>query len=257
MSTLRCTHCLLLVVVLTFTVGCARQLDANLAQRFEQAQQTFDQAKSPADFLRAASLYQEIIDRGVTSGGLLYNQGNAFLRGGEKGRAIAAYRQALRYLPRDPYLQANLQYALGDSQPAAKPLPEQLLFWQNWLSYPSKFYLLAALTAVAVTLGSAALFATRRRLWARLAIAAALMAGVMAVSAGYDWYRFEQLQHGVVISESVTARKGNSERYEPVFTEPLTAGTEFTVLEQRGSWYQVQLSHGANAWLPANDVIVY
>ena len=46
---------------------------------------------------------------------VLYNQGNAWMRAGATGRALAAYRQAQRYRPRDPYLAANLQNALAAS----------------------------------------------------------------------------------------------------------------------------------------------
>ena len=91
-----------------------------LAQTFQAAQQAFDKAQTPDDFLRAASLYQEILDAGLVSGAVLYNQGNAFLRGGHRGRAIACYRQAQRYRPRDPWLDHNLRCALGPGYTAPK-----------------------------------------------------------------------------------------------------------------------------------------
>ena len=63
-------------------------------------------------------MYQAILDRGYVSGVVLYNQGNAFMRAGQRGRAVAAYRQARRYLGPDPFLEANLAYALGNQPPA-------------------------------------------------------------------------------------------------------------------------------------------
>ena len=95
-------------------VGCGRGVDFEAAHAFQQAQTAFDQAASPEDFLKVAGMYQSILDRGLVSGAVLYNQGNAMMRAGERGRAIAAYREATRYRPTDPYLQANLRYALGD-----------------------------------------------------------------------------------------------------------------------------------------------
>ena len=44
---------------------------------------------------------------------MYYNLGNAYFRAGEYGRAIAAYRKAKPYRPRDPYLEANLRQALS------------------------------------------------------------------------------------------------------------------------------------------------
>ena len=62
------------------------------------------------------------LDRGQISGAVLYNQGNAFMQAGQRGRAIAAYRQARRYLGPDLFLEANLAYALGN-QPAVGVAP--------------------------------------------------------------------------------------------------------------------------------------
>src|SRR3972149_3770731 len=93
--------------------GCTYSLDPSLAQKFQAAQAAFDRAAKPEDFVKVASMYQEMIDDGAVSGAMFYNQGNAWMRARQPGRAIAAYRQAQRYLPRNPYLQANLDYALG------------------------------------------------------------------------------------------------------------------------------------------------
>ena len=111
---------LLLTVLSAWTAGCARSPDMESAQQFQAAQATFDAAETPEDFLRAAGLYQAILDRGYQSGAVLYNQGNAFMRAGQRGRAIACYRQAQRYRPRDPYLDHNLRYALGSSTPTPR-----------------------------------------------------------------------------------------------------------------------------------------
>ena len=126
---------LLWLLCLGLLPGCGQPLDLDSARRFQEAEKVFSQAKSAEDFLKAAAMYQEILDRGQVSGAVLYNQGNAFMQAGQRGRAIAAYRQARRYLGPDPFLEANLAYALGN-QPAVRrrPLVEHLLFWQDWLS---------------------------------------------------------------------------------------------------------------------------
>ena len=73
---------------------------------------------------------------------------------------------------------------------------------------------------------------------------------ILAASAVYDWYRFERTEHGVVVQPEVVARKGNAESYDPAFTEPLKEGTEFRVLERRGTWLQIQLPGGIAGWVP-------
>lgn len=243
---------------LLLLAGCTRPIDSQASRTFLEAQTAFEQAASPEDFARPAAMYQEILDRGVVSGAVLYNQANSFMRAGQRGRAIAAYRRAARYRPRDPRLQANLSYALGgaDPRPRQRPLIETLLFWQNWLSYPEKYYLAALAVVVTLTLGLLRRFVWPR-LFRRLAIAAAAGTLVLIFSAAYDWYRFDYLVAGVVVQREVIARKGNAASYEPAFTEGLTEGTEFRLLERRGDWLLIRMPGDQEGWVQEETVQLY
>jgi tetratricopeptide (TPR) repeat protein len=238
--------------------GCARSVDPESLRAFQEAQKTFDAAATPDDFLKAAALYQGILDRGVVSGAVLYNQGNALMRAGQRGRAIAAYRQAQRYRPRDPYLDANLRYALGAVSPAERrrPVIEYLLFWQNWLGYTEKFILAGAVVAITLGLGLGAVFFSRRRL-KRLALAGAAVCLVAIFSAAYDWYRYDATTHGVTLPNEVVARKGNGTSYEPALSAALPEGTEFELLGRRGGWLLVRMAGGQEGWLPEEAVALY
>jgi len=247
----------LVALLIVLCAGCVGSVDLEALQTFQEAQTAFDNADSPEDFLRAAGLYQEILDRGIVSGAVLYNQGNAFMGAGRRGRAVAAYRQAMRYRPRDRNLQANLSSALGNqSSGQRRPLIETLLFWQDWLSYPEKFYLLAAAAAVTFAFGVLWLFVWPR-LFARLAIAAAGVTLLLAFSAGYDWYRFDYTVSGVIVQKEVVARKGNAAGYEPAFTKPLTEGTEFRLVERRGDWLLIRLQGAQEGWVEEETVVLY
>ena len=215
-------------------------------------------AESSEDYLEAAALYQEILDDGVVSGAVLYNQGNAYTRAGRRGRAIAAYRQARRYRPRDPYLEANLRYALGGEETAGRPRPviEYVLFWQDWLSYPAKFRLVGLLVGLTIALGLVALFVLRR-LFTVLAIAGAVVAVPFILSAAYDWYRCDYCVAGVIVEEEVAARKGDGTGYEPAFTEPLTRGTELRVIGRRGGWLSIRMPAGQEGWVPEEAAVTY
>ncbi len=247
-----------ILFVLLGCAGCSPSVDLEVARAFQEAQKTFDEADSPEDFLRAAGLYQSILDRGVVSGVVLYNQGNAYMRAGRRGRAIAAYRQAQRYRPRDPYLESNLSFALGTENPAGRrrPVVEYLLFWQDWLSYPEKARLTAAAAVVTFVLAVAGLF-WHRRLLTRLAIGVLALTLLLAFSTGYDWYRYDYVVHGVVVQDEVIARKGNAASYEPAFTEALTEGTEFRLVEARGDWLLIRLPGGQEGWVERGAVVVY
>ena len=59
---------------------------------------------------------------------------------------------------------------------------------------------------------------------------------------------------GVIVAESSVARKGDSTSYEQSFQDPLHAGTEFQLLEDRGNWLNIALADGRECWLPSADV---
>jgi uncharacterized membrane protein YphA (DoxX/SURF4 family) len=246
-----------LVAGLALLSGCRSSVDLEVAGMLDRAQRTFDQAETKDDFLRAAGEYQAVLDRGVISGAVLFNQGNAYMRADQRGRAIASYRQAKRYRPRDPYLDANLRSALG----GAGPLPQRrvvdfLLFWQDWVSYPGKFQLTAGVALVSFLFGVAAVLG-RQRWCGHVALGFLAVTALFALSAGYDWYRYDVISHGVVVEYEVVARKGYATSYEPAFTEPLKEGTEFELLEQRGGWVSIRLPGGEECWIEASSAELY
>ena len=93
--------------------------------------------------------------------------------------------------------------------------------------------------------------------WACLVLWAARDQEGIAVSAGYDWYRFDGVRRGVVVRDEVVARKGNAQSYEPAFTEPLSRCTEFEVLDRRGDWVLIRLAGDQEGWIEDDSAVVY
>ena len=253
-------HLKLLMILLV--AGCSSAPDLEISRQFQDAEHVFSKATTPEEFLRAARLYDYIGRDSFVSGAVLYNQGNAWMRAGEVGRAIACYRQAGRYRPRNPYLSANLQYALSASGHAAtvssdSSIAGYVFFWQNWLSYPEKFTLTTLLLATALVFGLLSHVSAYRRGLRRAAHVLGVLYLFSVASTGRDWLEFDYTTHGVVISDEIVARKGDSDSYESAFTDRLTEGTEFTVLEQRNDWLHLQIVSVGTGWLPSRDVVVY
>jgi hypothetical protein len=242
--------------------GCSVAPDLETSRQFQDAEQRYSQATSPDDFSRVARQYDQIGNRDFVSGAVLYNAGNAWMRAGHVGHALALYRQAQRYRPRDPYLAANLQNALAASGRTAAPsdgdgLAGYVFFWQNWLSYPEKFATTTVLLAVTLLTSLISQLTTSRILMRRLSIIVALFCLLSASSTAWDWHRFTQTTHGVVTADQAIARKGNSENYEAAFTDPLPAGTECIVLEERADWLRLQFGEAGTGWLPDRSVVTY
>ncbi len=236
----------------------ADRLFANAQTLFEQADAMPKEGKTSKTeaFRRVALMYQKIVDDGVRSGAVYYNQGNAWVRADEPGRAIAAYRSAQRYLPLDPYVAANLRSVLGSIPEQPKPLLEYVFFWQDWIGYPQKFrgaLLLGLLTALCATVF---LFYPRRWL-RRVAFVGLSLTFLMSASAVYDWYRFDYLRHAVVAVPQAVPRKGNSLQYEPAFKTPLTLGSSGIVIDRRGDWVHLRFEGDQDGWLTQEQIVVY
>jgi hypothetical protein len=250
-------RCVLIAALLSLLAGCGKSLSPEAEAAFQKAQKAFESAKTPNDYLLAASLFQKVLDQGTESGAVFYNLGNAYMRGGQRGRAIACYRQAKRYLPRDGRLEANLQYALSNSAtPSSGALMEYVFFWQDWLSYPEKFQLSLLIAAMTFALGLGGLFSSQPW-WRRAAAITLMITVILGCSALFDLYRFTQIRHGVVTRPEVIVRKGNAESYEPALTAPLGEGVEFRVIDSHGDWLLVRLPAGQEGWLKAADVVTY
>ncbi len=235
----------------------ARAADVESLRAFDEANRLCATGSSPDDFRRAAILFQSIIDRGDVSGAVLYDLGNAWQKAGDLGRALAAYRQAERYRPRDPLLENNTSQVLADLgvPPPARSMVETLVFWRAWLSYPEQAWTFVGLSALAFALGLLALrgfTAARRLAWATTVVAC--VAGATLLLEVRD---VAGTRHGVVVAGQTIARKGNSESYSPAFTEPLKTGTEFVVAEKNGEWLRVRLANDLDGWVPASDVVTW
>ncbi len=245
-------------VLALMSTGCGGRVEPAIFAQVQRAQEAFAEAERPADFLRVAAQYQEMLDSGLRSGAVLYNQGNAFMRAGQRGRAIACYRQACRYRPRDPYLAANLAAALSPvtTDRPRKPFVEYILFWQDWISYPEKVRIDMGAAVVTFVLAVVGLY-WRPRLLNRAALAMLLVTAVLAASVAYDWYRVDVLERGVVVAKQVTARKGDAESYAPAFTQALPEGAEFVVVERRGDWLLIELPGTQQGWIDASSAVTY
>lgn len=252
--------CLLLVPILL--TGCWERSSLAWSREFQDIESAFAKADSPDQFSEVALRYQQLINDGLTSGAVFYNQGNAWMRAGERGRAIASYRQAQQYRPRDPFLAANLETALsttGNAGAIQRPggLIGAVFFWQNWLSYPEKFVVTTALLAAALTcMILISVFPHRYGLRRWTALMSVLWL-TSAASTAWDWHRFDRTTHGVIVTTDVIARKGNSEAYEPAFDRNLTEGTEFVVLAQRSDWLQIEINDASVAWIPQTSAVLF
>jgi hypothetical protein len=228
---------------------------------FRQANERYEQDPSAAvDLYRRAALRYERIarDGGIRNGRLFYNIGNAYFRSEDIGRAILYYRRAEEYMPGDPNLVQNLAYARSrrldsfEEQQQTRVL-RTLLFFHYDLSPGVRAVLLAVFSGLFWALAALKLIRSRwipRWPVVLTGVVALMFAGSLAVDAVVG----TRQQPGVILAQEVVARKGDGTSYEPSFTDPLHAGTEFELVESRADWQHVELPDGRQCWLPASSV---
>ena len=233
---LRCTLIsLLFLAYLPESRACAA-IDAQ--RDFMKSLELFESAKAPEDFLASANVLEALIEDGVRSGAVYYNLGNAYYRAGAFGRAILNYRKAKPYRPLDPLLEANLQQAIlsapGKLNEPAKPWWMHVMFWTEYVSYPSRVKLLLVCLTLAPLLVLVAVI-VRRRECMYVGAGCALLGMLFSADALLNSPEHAIRIHAVITGETI-ARKGTGKDYEAAFNSPLKDGAEFEVIQETSGW---------------------
>jgi len=248
---------------------CSATLDtAEIVDLYSQAKEMFRKANelsatNPEEaeklYLKSAMRFEKIArEGGIQNGKLYYNIGNVYFRMKDIGRAILNYRRGGQYIPSDPNLQQNLKYArarrVDKIEERQKTIVlKTLFFWHYDLSIGIRVFIFTLFFMLLWFFLAIRLFIGKSLLGWCIALAATLsflFAGSLLIDAVY----LHKIRPGVVISPEIVSRKGNSETYERSFKEPLHSGTEFTLIEERGNWYHIELHDSRRCWLPKADV---
>ena len=241
-------------LILCFSLIClgCTAAPTERVRTFQDAQSAYD----AEDYRRAAALYEQLIEQGMHSGTVYYNLGNAWARADEPIRAVAAYYLAKRYIPNDPYLNANLRTVLTSNGGAPPPTESSpigfLFFWQNWIGIDTKKWVSLALAALTF-IGSVLCLGARAGGVSppvKSTILLAILSAIALASTGYDWYRFESVERIIIATTDALPRKGNSEHYEPAFVSPIPFGTLAIIQDERSGWYSLRFPDGQEGWLP-------
>ena len=180
--------------------------------------------------------------------------GNAALGAQDPGRAVLAYRRALRTAPGNERARANLDW-LRDRLPLWLPRPatdtlDSLLFWRE--RYTVAQLQVTAAGAFAIALLLLAPWSSRQpRALRPLGFASLLIWAIVGLSA---LLIEDDANAAVVVQDGAILRSADSAGAAPAFAEQLPAGTEVVALEARDSWLRVSLADGTRGWLRAKAV---
>jgi tetratricopeptide (TPR) repeat protein len=241
---------------------------AETEELFEEGKSLFRQANSLADenpdasrklMQKALLRFQRLVkEGGIRNGRLYYDLGNIQFQLDDLGRAILNYRRALDYIPDDPNLQQNLAFARSQradafGEPEQQKILKTLFFWHYDFTLRTRSVLFIATFLTFWVLLALRLFV--RSAWlVRLAMLFGVLALLLLGSVIQTQIRQRRSNPGVIVAREIVARLSDSENAAPAFTDPLHAGTEFELVEDRGDWCQVRLPDGQTCWLPRDAI---
>ncbi|MCA9506382.1 MAG: BatD family protein [Myxococcales bacterium] len=212
-----------------------------------------------ARFARAEAAFAALVADGWESAALQTNLGNAALQAEHPGRAVLAYHRALALDPDARAARQNLAYARG-LLPAWVPRPPEttgLAALRIDRRVPASSRALAAAVCFALAAGGLALSVRRREgAWRGLALVAAIAWGLLLASIVVEAHDRERSgrSHAVVMVDDVPARSADSPLAPLALPDPLPAGVEVELLEERGDWARARLANGRDVWLRASSL---
>ena len=194
---------------------------------------------------------------GADTAQLHLDEGNARALSGDRPGAILAYDRGLHLSPDDhalkeaiEYARSRVEYATPEDRQALSPHEESL----HWLRFTLRqwgIWLMAGASA-ACWLALTRWRVTRERSWAWAA--GVLLAIALAAFAGREaefQLRQEDSRNPLgVVRQPALLRKGDGPSFALRRDNPLLAGVEVTIRQDRGDWLQVELADGSLGWLP-------
>ena len=226
------------------------------ADAFQKAEALYQEERYP----EAIEIYESIRASGVEDGVLYYNLGNAYFKSGRLGFAILSYERALKLMPGDEDVRANLAFAdelvSGGLEPPPLPL---LVRWIVNLYQIARPGFLAQALSLAFLIGGVSFTVLLLDRWPGFRTAALVVlagSGVVALLAGASLVAKVRAEsnriEAVVVTENAYVRSGPGES-SPRLAE-IHEGLKVRVLGERAGFLQVSLANGLTGWVPREQI---
>ena len=209
----------------------------------------------------AISDYQMISSMGLESASLYCNTGDAFFKDGNVPMAILYYERALKLDPSYDDARYNLDLLNSTIQDRIDPVPEFVLkAWARKICYimDSNAWTVCFFVLFALTLAMALLFLLAPTVGGRrtgfftgiVLLLLAVFSLCFSVWQKNDYMKAE----GAIVMRPVTSVKSSpsAEASKDLFI--LHEGTKVKIIDQVGSWNNIELADGRQGWIPSGDI---
>ena len=207
------------------------------------------------NYQEAVDVYESIHQAGLMNGYLYYNLGNTYIRLGKTGSAILNYIRAHKLIPRDENLQANLKFAIQQTQDKI-PLPKQgtlstLFFWVNDMSLSENLKMVFAANLIFwLTLIVWFYFRSKTfKLIRDLSFYILLLAIISVIVKSHIETSYRT---GVVITNKVSVKSGLDSSNTTLFE--LHEGALVKITEERENWFEIRLNEKQKGWVPKHTL---
>ena len=206
-------------------------------------------------FGEALSIYEKLIQDGITNPDLFYNASNAAYRTGSIGRAILYLERVKKLTPSDKEALANLAY-LNSIKEDQEPEESNVILAVLSRRYTAITVNSAAIWsgfmfALTMVLAMGALFLHR---WIKgVYVSASILCGLIFVFSTCIF--FQKVHHGSTVVEGIIMAKeapgysGPGIENTHIFT--LHEGTKVIIERTQNSWNLIRLKSGAGGWINA------
>ncbi|MDP6685828.1 MAG: tetratricopeptide repeat protein [Candidatus Omnitrophota bacterium] len=210
------------------------------------------------NFEEAIFLYETLVEMDSASAEVFYNLGNSYFKLKRIGKAILNYERSLRMMPRDRDARLNLKLArtmtVDKIESPDKGFVLNAVFFLydrmniNELTFLASFFYLIVITLLIFSI----FFVAKRKtlFYTTGAFGITLVLVLVFLIAKIHSENF--IKTSVVVVDKVDVRSGPKEDYSLQFT--LHEGTTLRVVEERQSWYEIDLSKDLKGWLPKDSV---
>lgn len=255
---------ILLTIIISFcySIAMAETLSKEeIHDLFKEAKMFFHEGNETGDrylYMKAIMRFERIArNGGIKNGKLYYNIGNTYFLMDDLGQAILNYRRAERLIPNDPNLRHNLEFAISKKRDNIKEKQQTrvlktFLFFHYDLSFQERFIIFISLFSL-FWAGMCLRLFTKRIITRWILVCAGILCLFFLVSLSVEIMPGWNKKEGVILAEEVVARKGNGKNYRHSFKEPLHAGTEFIMIEERSDWLQIELKDGRTCWIQKKE----
>ena len=202
-------------------------------------------------YTESAQAYETLIHKGVRNGYLYYNLGNTYIRMGKTGPAVLNYIRARKWIPRDENLEANLKFAIQQTQDKIEP-PRSgslntLFFWSNDFNSSELINFSIALNFI---------FWINLALWmhfrsSSLGIVRNVLLCFLLLSffsIGVKLVNNTDSELGVVLAKKVEVKSGRAKDAVTLFQ--LHEGALVTITGDQENWLEVRLNDEQKGWVP-------